>query len=434
VHAVDELIAEITTLASHISAATARWLELILEFDDRSGWTATGAKSLSHWVSYACSMSPAAAREHVRVARRLRDLPHIAQAFARGELSYSKVRAITRVEELEREDELLVLARAASASQLERVVRGYRSCLAVERDADEQYADRSLQWSWDSDGAFVLHGRFPAEQGAMLVRSLEAARDELGPPPSHAGNASAEATQIGDTVCARNADALLALAESSLESGAASTTADRYQVVVHVEADALASVEASGDNHDAGAHRCELDEGIPLPREAVRRLVCDASIVRIVERDGRPLSIGRKTRTIPPALRRALRSRDRGCTFPGCTQVQHVDAHHIEHWADGGKTNIANLVQLCRHHHRLLHEGGFSLHRSARGLVFINPDGDRLAESPRQPRGDCSELLADNQRRRVRASAEALWPTDGGRMDLGYAVDDVLSMRRPRRE
>jgi Domain of unknown function (DUF222)/HNH endonuclease len=202
-----------------------------------------------------------------------------------------------------------------------------------------------------------------------------------------------------------------------------------------VEALAARGVTGNADGRDeTEAHRCELDEGIPLPREAVRRLGCDGSIVRIVERDGRPLSIGRKTRTIPPALRRALRSRDRGCTFPGCTQVNHVDAHHIEHWADGGKTNISNLVQLCRHHHRLLHEGGFSVRRNAHGLVFINPDGDRLPQSPRQPRGDCTELLADNQKRRVRASAEALWPTDGGRMDLGYAVDDVLSMRRPRRE
>jgi hypothetical protein len=378
-------------------------------------------------------MSPAAAREHVRVARRLRDLPHTAQAFARGELSYSKVRAITRVEELECEDELLVLARAASASQLERIVRGYRSCLAVERDAEQQYAERSTQWSWDADGAFVLQARFPAEQGALIMRALEAARDELGPSPSHAGGASAEATQIGDTVRARNADALLALAESSLEAGAGSTTADRYQVVVHVEADALGA--GGPDSRDeTEARRCELDEGVPLPREAVRRLGCDGSIVRIVERDGRPLSIGRKTRTIPPALRRALRSRDHGCTFPGCTQVHHVDAHHIEHWVDGGKTNISNLVQLCRHHHRLLHEGGFSVRRSAGGLVFINPDGDRLPQSPRQPRGDCTERLAENQRHRVRASAEALWPTDGGRMNLGYAVDDVLSMRRPRRE
>jgi hypothetical protein len=375
-----------------------------------------------------CSMSPAAAREHVRVARRLRELPQTAQAFARGELSYSKVRAITRVEELGQEAELLALARAASASQLERIVRGYRSCLAVERGAGRQYAERSLEWQWADDGALELRGRLPAEQGALLVAAIEAARDELGPPPSDAGSASAEATRTGDTVGARNADALLALAESSLEAGAGSTSAERYQVVVHVEVAALAGAG------EANAPRCELEHGVPLPRAAARRLGCDASVVRILERDGRPLSVGRRTRTIPPALRRALRSRDRGCAFPGCSQVQHVDAHHIEHWADGGRTDLENLVQLCRHHHRLLHEGGFSVRRTKDGLAFAGPDGERLPQAPRQPRGDCTELVAANDKRRVRASAEALWPTDGGRMNLGYAVDAVLDMRVPRRE
>jgi hypothetical protein len=428
---VNELADEITTLAAHISAATARWLELLVEFDERCGWTASGAKSLAHWVAYMCSMSPAAAREHVRVARRLRALPQTAQAFARGELSYSKVRAITRVEELGQESELLSLARAASASQLERIVRGYRSCLAVERDADHQYAERSLDWQWADDGGLEVRGRFPAEQGALLVAAIEAARDELGPPPSHDGSASAEAPQSGDSVRARNADALLALAESSLADGAGSTSAERYQVVVHVEAAALAA--ADGDA-EASAQRCELEHGVPLPRAAARRLGCDASIVRILERDGRPLSIGRRTRTIPPALRRALRSRDRGCAFPGCAQVHHVDAHHIEHWADGGATELENLVALCRHHHRLLHEGGFTVRRTKDGLTFVNPNGERLPQAPRPPRGDCTDLVAGNERRRVRASAEALWPTDGGRMNLGYAVDAVLDMRVPRRE
>jgi len=274
--------------------------------------------------------------------------------------------------------------------------------------------ERSVHWSWDADGAFVLQGRFPAEQGALLMHALEHARDELGPPPLRTGSASAEATNIGDTVGARNADALLALAESSLEAGAESTTADRYQVVVHVEAEALAAADTESESDDAGARRCELDDGIPLPREAVRRLGCDGSIVRILERDGRPLSIGRKTHTIPPALRRALRSRDGGCAFPGCTQVHHVDAHHIEHWADGGKTNISNLVQLCRHHHRLLHEGGFSVRRAGHGLVFIKPDGDRLPQSPRQPRGDCTELPPRTTSTACALPRKRSGPTDGG--------------------
>ena len=425
---VNELADEITTLAAHIAAATARWLELIVEFDERNGWTTSGAKSLAEWISYSCSMSLSTAREHVRVAHRLKELPLTAQAFSRGELSFSKVRAITRVEELEREDELLELAQAASAAQLERIVSAYRSCLAVERGAEAQHAERSFSWRFDEDGALILSGRLPAEQGALLVKALEAARDELGPPPSYSADASAETTQSGDTVATRNADALLALAESSLVE---SKTAERYQVVVHVDAAALAPTEADGES-DPEPHRCELEQGIPLPREAVRRLGCDGSLVRIIERDGDPLSVGRKTRTIPPALRRAVHARDRGCAFPGCTVVRHVDVHHIVHWVDGGETELENLVELCRRHHRFLHECGFAVRRLNSGLVFFNPAGDRIPQAPRQPRGDCTQLVADNERRRVRASAEALWPTDGGRFDLGLTVDGVLSMRRPK--
>ncbi len=426
----EELSDEITELAAHISAATARWLELIAELDEHGGWVAAGAKSLAHWISYACSMSPVAAREHVRVARRLRDLPRIAASFARGELSYSKVRALTRVEEVADEDSLVALARAASAAQLERIVRGYRSCVAVEQDAEAQFAERELHWRWDEHGALVVRGRLPAEAGALLVRAIEAARDELGAPPSVDRSASAEATQTGDRVASRNVDALLALAESSLANGKRSRNADRYQIVLHVDVAAL----SEHDTERREAARCELEEGIPLPVEAARRLSCDGSIVRILERDGRPLSAGRKTRTISPALRRTLRSRDDGCAFPGCSQVHHVDAHHIDHWADGGRTELTNLVQLCRHHHRLLHEGGFSVRRTRTGFVFFDADGVALPHSPRAPRGDCTALTRHNAARGAHPSARSLWPRDTLYFDLGSSVDAVLKAVCPQRE
>jgi hypothetical protein len=207
--------------------------------------------------------------------------------------------------------------------------------------------------------------------------------------------------------------------------------------VVHVDAAAL--VAADGPEAMAegtSGERCELEDGNPLPLEAARRLGCDASIVRVLERDGKPLSIGRKTRTIPPALRRALRMRDRGCVFPGCTQVHHTDAHHIEHWADGGPTNLDNLVQLCRHHHRLLHEGGFGVRSAKTGPVFLTPEGKTIPQAPRQPRGDCTHVTRTNAKHDVRASAEALYPVDsvGERFELGWTVEGLLDSRRPRRE
>ena len=438
VEPLDHLADRITTLAAHLSAATARWLALIVEFDEREGWAGSGCKSCAAWLSWSCGIAPLTAREHVRVARRLGDLPLVAAAFARGELSYSKVRAVTRVQDVEDEPELVVLARHATASQLERIVRGYRSVLAVEQGAQRAYAERSLSWSWDDDGTLLLRGRLPGEQGALLVAALEAARGTLGPPPPEAPAAGAvepapdvpaETPAGAEPVAARNADALLALAEASLAERDHST-ADRYQVVVHVDTSAL-SPSADG----SAAARCELDAGVALPHAAVRRLACDASLVRIVERDGDPLSIGRRTRTIPPALRRALRSRDRGCVFPGCQQTRHVDAHHILHWADGGRTDLPNLIQLCRGHHRLLHEGGFTVRRYNGAPVFFAPDGRRLAHSPRPPRGEHTALLTANSRARVRVSAETSRPLGGGEpMCLPLAVDAVLQIARPRRE
>src|SRR6187200_3019397 len=170
---------EITQLASHISAATCRWLGLIAEFDRREGWAQWGCRSCAHWISWQCSLAPVAAREHVRVARRLEELPLIRAAFARGELSYSKVRALSRVENVTREEELLELAQHATAAQLERVVRGYRGVVAVESAAAGGGPERYVSWSEDDDGSFVLRARLPAEEGALVLAALQAAEERL---------------------------------------------------------------------------------------------------------------------------------------------------------------------------------------------------------------------------------------------------------------
>jgi Domain of unknown function (DUF222)/HNH endonuclease len=165
------------------------------------------------------------------------------------------------------------------------------------------------------------------------------------------------------------------MAETLLAFGPAERTgADSYQVVVHVDLDALASDEPAGDAAS------QIDDGYWLHPETARRLACDASVIRILERDGRPLLVGRRTRSVPPALRRALESRDRCCRFPGCTQRRFLHAHHIEHWAHGGRTDLSNLVHLCTFHHRLVHGGGYTLERAGTGgqLRFIRADGRPL--------------------------------------------------------
>jgi len=185
---------------------------------------------------------------------------------------------------------------------------------------------------------------------------------------------------------------------------------DRYQVVVHVDTDALTG----------GEGRSELDHGPPLAVPVARRLACDASVVRLSERDGTPLDVGRKTRSIPPALRRALAARDGGCRFPGCTSHRFVDAHHIEHWADGGRTALGNLVQLCRHHHRLLHEGGFAVTESGGGLTFRRPDGRPIPDCPR-PRRNRSGPLRPTRR------PDACTPRSYDPLHLPYGVDAMLA-------
>ena len=431
---VDRLADEITTLAAHISAATARWLGLIAEFDARGGWGPGGFKSCADWVAFNCSMSPGTAREHVRVARRLTEMCVIAEAFARGELSYSQVRALTRVEDVTDEAALIELASHSTAAQLERILRGYGAVLEIENAAERQHEERFVSWSYDDRGAFLLRARLPAEQGALIVAALEAARDEVAPSPAdtpeHDAGVPAETPVLRERVPVgeRNADALTALAGASLGTAAAASPADRYQVVVHVDAAQLAHGPATEG-------RCELENGVPLPREAVRRLGCDAALVRIIERDGKPLSVGRRTRAISPAMRRALRTRDGGCAFPGCTQVRRVDAHHIEHWANGGTTDIENLVQLCRHHHRLVHEGGFGVRRGSRGAEFTTPDGRLIPRQPRTRRGDRSAVVRGNVRRRVDVSAETLRPlTHTPGFHLADAVDRVIRVTSALRE
>ncbi len=454
---------EITDLACRIHAATCRWLTLVAEYDRRRGWAEWGCKSCAHWISHQCGIAPGAAREQVRVARRLEELPLVRAAFAEGELSYSKARALTRVENVRREQDLLALARHATGAQLERLVRGHHRVVRAERAAAGGRPERWVYVEHDDDGALLLHARLPAEEGALVLAALDAARDDLAaadvsaetpPPAGHvsaetppsaenvsaetpapagnvsartpppAGRVSAEAPPRAEDVSAEThmprgpegrADALVALADGYLAGARASRTGgDRYQVLVHVD---TATLSSGGDGE-----RCEIDHGPPLAASTARRLACDASLVHILERDGVALDVGRKTRSIPPALRRALSARDGGCRFPGCTSHRFVDAHHIEHWADGGRTKLDNLVLLCRHHHRLLHEGGYTLAAAPDGrLTFRRPDGRRILACPQPRRAGPSSL-------RPTRRPDACVPLSGDRLDLVRGVDAMLDL------
>jgi len=491
---------QIVTLAAHIHAATCRFLRLIARFDRLGGWEASGHASCAHWLHFRTGLSLGTAREHVRVARAMEALPETTASMARGRLSFSKVRALTRAATPENETDLLELAEGSTTAQLERMVRGWKKASRRDEAAAERirHRARTLSVFPDDDGMYVVRGLLEPEVGALLMRAVEAAsealyrkeRDPADPatgehpsPPSPPSLPSTPSTPIERRKAAarRRADAIGLLAERAMQAGFGGRSGDdgdggdepaedapisgcraeRYQVVLHVDADTLSEDREPG--------RSELEDGTRVSAETSRRLSCDAALIRVKHgrtqdangevsegpapargtHAGPILSVGRRTRTIPPALRRALDIRDRGCRFPGCG-LRFADAHHVKHWADGGETSLDNCVLLCRHHHRLVHEGGWTLEwwgpgravfRSPKGGVHFDPEreeaswrrerdkrrerdqrrradgADGLARDGRGAEGSLSALLAENRARGVdpgplAASARWNWERD----------------------
>jgi hypothetical protein len=390
---------------------------MIREFDARKGWS-NGFRSCAHWLSWRVGLSPGAAREHVRVARALGTLPRLAQALARGELSYSKVRELTRVATPDTEERLLAVGRAGTAEHVERIVRGWRRVdgKAEAREAARQHASRALHVYPDEDGTVRVRGRLAPEVGALLVKALAAAREALY---QHRPEPAPEADPL--SMAQQQADALALLAETALHHGLdPGAPGERYQVVVHVDAEVLADAEAPGQS--------VLEDGLRVPAGTSQRLACDASrVVMRHDAEGRIVAVGARTRTIPPALRRALHHRDRGCRFPGCG-VRFGQGHHIRHWANGGPTTLSNLAMLCHRHHRAVHEDGYQLDRQPDGeLRFRRPDGRVLSAVPPPPQmpGDpVAVLRARHEAHGLHLHARTATPGWlGESLDVGYAID-----------
>ena len=463
----DTLAAAVSTLAAHIHAATYRLLVLIAELDRREVWAAQGALTCAHWLSWACGIDTHTAREKVRVARALTELPLLSEALAKGELGYSKVRALTRIATSENESDLLNIGLHGTAQHVEKFVRLYRRAKRAEETerADAQHENRGLTFWHEDDGTVVLHGRFPPEVGARILSALDAAMaahateqpaagwDNEGLAPedvprgtSRHDSPSADATtdpraretvsgqqsrddQVsptdvlrgtflrGPSRTVRRADALAWMAERTFEPRDAPVLApDRHEIVVHVAADVLA---------DGRAGRCEIEDRTAIAAETARRLCCDAGIVPVVDGpNGEPLSVGRRTRSIPPAVRRALASRDRGCRFPGCPATHRLHGHHVQHWAEGGETSLDNLVLLCPTHHRLVHEGGFDVQRLDDGAFrFTNPHGLAIRPPQRQMTSSSDTIVIQNDSLGLAIDCEtatAHW--HGERIDYDHAL------------
>ena len=415
---------QIAELAAHLDASTARLLDLIREFDARGGW-GNGFASCAHWLAWRVGLASGAAREHVRVARALGSLPRLRDALARGELSYSKVRALTRVATPETEERLLAVGHAGTAEHVELIVRGWRR-MDRKGDVEEttrRHRHRALHVCPDGDGMVVVRGRLEPEVGAVVIQALAAAREALyrrrkGDVP--AGTSVVDGSSEAPTMEQQQADALALVAEAALHRGMdPGAPGERYQVVVHVDAAVLANADAQGQS--------VLEGGTRVPAGTSQRLACDASrVVMRHDADGRITEVGARTRTIPPALRRALQHRDKGCRFPGCG-LPFGQGHHIRHWAHGGPTKLSNLAMLCRRHHRAVHEEGFQVERQPNGeLRFRRPDGRLLPDVPEPaavPANPTDTLQAQNGEAGVHINARTSMPGwQGERLDVGYAI------------
>jgi hypothetical protein len=452
----EQLGEQITELCSYIYAAESRLLTLIRKFDDKEHWARLGFCSCAHWLNFNCGIGMNAAREKVRVANALAKLPKMDEKFSKGELSYSKVRAITRIADETNEDYLLMIAKHGTAHHVEKLVSKYRTAKRVQDAsvANEQHRDRELSHYYDHDGCLVIKARLPAEQGALIVKALEMAMDKdfVGaphgrdrvPPSGTNGMALPQEAEEPEPIATRRADALANIAETYMNNSESSgSTADRYQVVVHVVGAASEHVveELVGAPHgcDRGHVSIPLEgspllqDGIDVTAETSRRIACDCSVVGIKEdENGEPLSIGRRSRSIPPPMRRALGTRDGGCRFPGCTNTRFVDGHHIRHWADGGETSLDNLVLLCRHHHHLVHEGGFDCKKSADGEIYFTDQRHEAlpnwAELPRLASEHDIEQWMDREFFEATAEGEgcsAQWYA-GEQMDWNMAVSALF--------
>ena len=416
---IDELAAEICTLAGRINAAHYRWLKLIAEFDERQGWTDGATQSCAHWLNWKCGLAMGAAREKVRVARALEKLPKVAAAMERGNVSYSKVREISRVGNAGNEDYLLMIAEHGTATHVEKLVRAYRRCREAEELSREtrQKESRSVSLRYDDDGSLVLSCRLPAEAGAVVLKALDLALEKLPPVARPARDVPAGTSLERIPFSVRRADALALVAESFVAHEVLECHGtDRHQIVVHVAEETL---------RERVAGCCEFEDGPSIAAETARRFACDASIVKLIENEGgEPLNLGRKTRTISAPLRRLLNARDKGCRFPGCANSRYVDAHHVVHWANGGETAPSNLVSLCRFHHHAVHEGGMRIEILEDGaLRFVKPGGacvDSVAPGCTQPLGDWTLLPTGTQADRWR----------GERMDYDIAVDVLIQQSR----
>jgi Domain of unknown function (DUF222)/HNH endonuclease len=356
-----QLIQAMDAVHERASCAQRELLSLIALIDACEGWRDSGARDMPHWLSMRYGISQWKARRWIAAAHALTDLPLTADAFASGSLGLDKVVEVTRFATPETEADLIRWARGVSCGAIRR-----KGDLAVRAAVDELIdveRSRSLSWWYFDEGRrFGLEAEVPAAQGAVIAKALErlAAVVPLMPGEEEAYHADA-----------RRADALVALCS---ERVAADPDQDRASVVIHAQLDTLVT--------GVGAH--EVEGAPPMHHETLKRVLCNARVQTVIEdRTGAVLGLGRLSREPAPWMLRQVRHRDQECRFPGCGARRFTQAHHIEWWRDGGRTDPQNLLLICSFHHKLVHEFGWRVRREHDGEPrWFRPDGVRYRAGP----------------------------------------------------
>jgi hypothetical protein len=430
---IDAIGQSIAELSLRIDVAKHELLTQLREFDKHDGWANSGFLSLAAWLAWRIDIGPVAAREYVRVARALGELQLVDAAFATGKLSYSKVRAITRVATPDTEQDFLDISSHATASQIERLSAAYRR---TRIDPKEPTLDqrRFVRRSDTASGMVRIEVQLPPEQAAMVWEALSAALD-AGRSQTDASAESNSAVSSGASaetkrpeldparLPAERADALVSVAQAYL-THSPRTLGSGYELVLMSKKDQL--------EHGAAGIGGYLRDGTPVPLHVARMLACDCSRVDVeVGPSGEILDVGRARRSIPSAIGRALWLRDGGCRAPGCGRRHHLHAHHVEAWADGGKTSASNLVLLCPGHHLQVHEGNLSVHVREGKLEFENRYGLNLEPVPgRSADLDAIERWLHTTQPGFEAAGTPVW--DGSRLRLGEAIDWLYGAQNSR--
>jgi Domain of unknown function (DUF222)/HNH endonuclease len=373
--ALEQGFAELQRLADAVEARRLVWLA---ELERRAPWRRDGLLSGAVWLAQRFGLPAAEARTQVRVAVALDEMPAVRRALDEGEVTPAAVQALAAAREehpdefARQEDALLDQAQTRGADELRRVLGDWSQSVDAEDGqvrAERLRERRSLSLCAAPAGMVKVKGEVDPESGEVVTTALQAMVD--------ADLRSSGPVDLR-TPAQRWADALTEMARRHLDSpDRPSVAGERPHLTVTVDVQDL----------ESGSGTAELDHAGRLDLGAARRLACDASVMRVVMAGPSQLvDVGRRTPVVSAALRRAVVVRDRGCRFPSCDRPHAwCDAHHVTHWADGGRTSLDNLVLLCRPHHRFVHEGQFRLTLGADGPEFSRPDGSRLEEGRGPP-------------------------------------------------